>query len=150
MRLLVFLLVLVGCSEIGPPQEIRPVPTEPLTAETLVDARATWDALNADDYSFALQRACFCDPDWLGPFEVHVEAGEVVSVTRGGERVPTDRALTIDGLLDLLQDALDRDAESIGAAFDPTTGAPLTLFIDYDIRVADEEVGFYLDRIDLD
>ena len=49
---------------------------------------------------------------------------------------------TVAGLFDLIQEAIDQGAYSISVVYHPDLGYPASLGIDYDRRIADEEVGF--------
>jgi hypothetical protein len=48
----------------------------------------------------------------------------------------------VDGLFDLLEDAVERRAEEMRVSWDPARRYPTRVWIDYDDRVADEELGF--------
>ena len=50
--------------------------------------------------------------------------------------------LSIDGLFDLIQDAIDRSAFQISVKYHGELGYPLWAAIDYDRRIMDEEKGF--------
>ena len=89
-----------------------------------------------------LSRSCFCLVEHIGPFSVTVQNGEILSATREGETVDTDRVLTVDGLFDVLADAYRQDAHRIEVDYDPIRGYPTSFFIDYDEHTADEELGF--------
>jgi hypothetical protein len=52
--------------------------------------------------------------------------------------------LTISGLFDLLQRALDRNPDSYGVTYDTLgVGMPLAAAIDYDAHAYDDEQGFH-------
>ena len=62
-----------------------------------------------------------------------------------GEAVPAlfqDLFPTVDGLFDVLRDAIERQAHRIDVTYDPISGVPLDVFIDYEQNIADEELGF--------
>lgn len=143
--LLLATLLLVGCSSASfdgeTPEAVN------ITSDDVAEARAAWVASGVEDYTMRLTRHCFCGEDWRGPFDVRVENGTVVDVEFGGDDVPTERALSVDALLDLLDDAIDEDAASVRAAFDSDLGVPVRLQIDYDERMADEEIGYTIERV---
>ena len=56
---------------------------------------------------------------------------------------------TIEGLLTLIQTALDEDAAAINVTYHPTLGYPLEAHIDYDLRTIDEELGFTIHQLTL-
>lgn len=111
-------------------------------------ARALWESVDGSEYSFEFNWVCFCLREWVAPVRLTVSGGEVVSAVfvESGEPV-TDASQfdfyeTIGGLFDQIQDAIDRAAESIRVEYHPTEGYPISSFIDYDARIADEERGF--------
>ena len=106
------------------------------------EARARWSAAGVDNYAMTLERSCFCPEEYRGPFAVSVRDGAVVSVQFGVDALPTDRAVTIDGLFDLIADAYRRDAARVDVAYDPALGYPTRIAIDYLEQAADEEVGY--------
>lgn len=106
-----------------------------------------WQGSGIDDYSFTLQRSCFCPGDTTKPVNINVENGQVVSATFAdtGEPLPADlsyNSLTIDDLFKQVGDALDSGAERVDVTYDPTYGYPTSIYIDRSSRIADEEVGF--------
>lgn len=114
--------------------------------ERLEAARAAWESQDIDDYSYVLRRICFC-AGTTQPARIVVENGETVSVTivETGEPVGEHEVeffLTIPGLFDFVEDAIDREAHSIDVAYDPDRGIPLTISIDYEELAVDEEMAF--------
>ncbi len=111
-------------------------------------ARERWDAAGLDSYQMTLRRTCFCpSPDYTGPFSVTVRGGALASVTLDGARVDSERGETIDGLFDLIEDAYARRARTVAVAFDPELGYPTNLSIDYDVQMADEEIGYMVSDV---
>lgn len=109
--------------------------------------RARWSRVGPDAYSYAVRRLCFCAGPALVAVRVTVlEDGTVERVyVETGEEVPEELQElfpTVDGLFDVLADAFDRNAHSVEVTYDPSSGAPLDIFIDYRENVADEELGF--------
>ena len=126
--------------------------TGPLDVEALAKlnrARAQWRALGPDSYVMRLQRSCFCFGDFLGPFLVTVENGVVVDVRfapGGPTGTPSPDIVngipTVEGLFDIIQEALDSRAEFVSVTYDSKTGAPLDFYIDRSRLIADEEIGY--------
>ncbi|MBT5773744.1 MAG: hypothetical protein HOH95_05130, partial [Dehalococcoidia bacterium] len=56
---------------------------------------------------------------------------------------------TIDGLFNLIEEAIDQRAAAINVTYHPTLGYPLDAYIDYDLRIADEELGFTIHQLTL-
>jgi hypothetical protein len=129
----------------------EPGPRSADGAGDLAAARQRWAAHGLEDYRFTYLRGCFCPPQYRGPFDVTVRAGEVVDVTYEGEGEPADRALaeyqTVDGLFDLIAEAYDRDAATVSVTYDAATGRPAEVYIDYDEQVVDEEVSFTVEAV---
>lgn len=143
------LLVLAACSgpAATPPVDEpggRPPTSGPAAdpPRAFVVAAERWGEAGPGAYRMTLQRSCFCPPDWRGPFEVTVRDGSVVSATYEGEAVDAERVVTVEALLALLEDAYRRGAERVDAFYDPEFGYPTQFYVDYDARMADEEVGY--------
>lgn len=130
-----------------------PAPLDPVGGgpQALTASRATWQAQRPADYRFTYTRTCFCPPQYRGPFEVTVRGGEVTDVAYKGEGEPVDRPLTeyqtVDDLFALIAEAYERDAARVDAAYDPATGQPTNIYIDYNEQMADEEVGFTVESV---
>jgi hypothetical protein len=78
---------------------------------------------------------------------VTVAGGQAVArtFTDGGGDVPADFASLFpaaDGLFDILEDALDREAHEVRVTWDDETGLPVDFWIDYIEFAVDEEVGY--------
>jgi hypothetical protein len=140
--LLALSLLLAACTQTAPtaPSDAAP--------DSLDDARALWVEADLDDYRMTLLRSCFCPEDYRGPFEVAIEDGTVAEVTFQDQDLPTDRALTVEALFDLLDDAYAQDAARVDVSYHPTLGYPTSLYVDYDTQVADEEIGYTVERLD--
>ncbi|HFD88139.1 MAG TPA: hypothetical protein ENJ35_10760 [Gammaproteobacteria bacterium] len=108
--------------------------------------RSKWEALNIDDYTYTLQRSCFCGPNERRPVDITVHNGEVTSAKYAdtGEPLPENASfnrLTIPDLFDQIQGAIDQNAERIDVTYDPQTGIPGNMYIDISSQIADEEMG---------
>lgn len=136
------------------PLQVEPLPNEraddPEGRERLAEARARWSERRPGAYRFTYTSHCFCPPQFRGPFVVTVRGGEVAGVTYEGEGEPIEGALenaarTIGDLFEVLADAYARKAAEVHATYDPETGQPTSIQIDYDYQMADEEVGFTIE-----
>lgn len=112
-------------------------------------ARAKWRTSGPDSYVVELRRNCFCISEFAGPFLVTVENGVVEDVRfapGGPPGTPSadiiNRIPTVEGLFDIIEDALQSKADSVTATYDQKTGAPLDFFIDRSRQIADEEIGY--------
>lgn len=136
-------LALAGC----------PAPADPVVGpaegaggsvvpDSVVLARARWADAAPAAYRLTLHRSCFCPPEYRGPFEVTVRAGEVETVRYEGQVVDAERGLSVEDLFELIDDAYARGAERVDVELDPEWGYPARLYIDYEAQMADEEVGY--------
>ena len=106
-----------------------------------------WQQQRPATYRYGVERLCFCGVEARGPVRVTVAGDDVTDRTYidSGETVPglfEDLFPTVDGLFDVLRDAIEREAHRIDVTYDPISGVPLDVFIDYQQNVADEELGF--------
>lgn len=106
--------------------------------------RQQWQLLNVDEYDYHFQRICFCSIDFTSPGLVRVSGGEIAFVRNPQTMDPLDPSffLTVDGLFDEVQRAIDSHAAEIVADYDGTFGYPTSLDIDFLSSVIDEEVSF--------
>lgn len=108
--------------------------------EELGRQRATWAANGFDSYTFTVRNGCFCPVEWVGPFNVTVVDGAVVSVTRDGQDV-TEFAAALEILtVDLLFDVIEKnaDADHLEVIYNEL-GYPTLVNIDISFNTADEE-----------
>ena len=115
--------------------------------EELTSNRLIWEAMGPDSYQFEFRRICFCIREFVAPVKIAVRGGTIVDVTflesgLEAEEPDPETYETIEGLLELLQEALDRKTFSLQVNYDPNFGYPTDADIDYDARIADEEFGF--------
>lgn len=139
---LTLLVAAAGCGTTGPHGDL---------ASEIEANREIWRQLGPASYQYGIQRICFCGPDAIGPVRVTVQDGTVVSrvYTDSGTPVPDDFEPLfpdVEGLYEVLLDALERDAAQIDVTWDSVTGLPSEFFIDYNEQIADEEVGFRIDE----
>lgn len=102
-----------------------------------------WAQHNISTYEYRLQRLCFCG--FVDPVDVTVRDGiitAVVVVDSQEELEPSmfEQFYTVDGLFQVVQDALDGEAHSIVATYDPEFGYPVDIAIDYIEQAIDDEV----------
>ena len=109
--------------------------------------RTLWEANRSGDYTFEYRPLCFCPREFVQPVEVTVRNGVIESVTyvESGESPATNGFPlyhTIDGLFDMIQDAIDREAARLTVSYDPEIGYPTSVSIDYALTIMDEEFSF--------
>ena len=126
-------LALSGCDTLTPQES------------DLALARHRWERSAPQRYVYSVERLCFCA--FRGPARVTVDSGQVVSVVPvpPQEEPPYEGweewFPSVEGLFDILEDAIAQDADSIAVTYDPATGVPVEFFIDYLRMAADEELG---------
>jgi hypothetical protein len=112
----------------------------------LRDAMDQWAANGPAGYEYTLGFSCGeCPPEWTHPLRIRVEAGEVVSVfdlSAGTSVDPNQRSLTIDELFEVIQDAVQEDVYRLAVKYHPDLGYPISISIDHDSLVADDEFGY--------
>ncbi|MEB4591692.1 DUF6174 domain-containing protein [Candidatus Thiothrix sp. Deng01] len=117
-------------------------------AQSQLDAnRQKWESQPLADYSFTLQRSCFCRGDAIRPVNIEVADGKVASATFAdtGEPLPEDldyNKLTVNDLFDTIQQAITDGAARVDVSYDQQSGVPASIYIDRSEQIADEEVGF--------
>ncbi len=146
--ILLLALLLASCTQ----QSGMPTSGEadPAREARLEEARRRWAARQPAAYAFTYTRHCYCPPQYRGPFAVTVRGGEAAEVAYEGQGEPMDEALaeaalTMDDLFDVLADAYTRRAARVHAEYDPATGQPTTIQIDYHEQMADDELGFTIE-----
>lgn len=122
------------------------------TQQQLDANRKKWDSLDIDDYSFTLQRNCFCRGDAIRPVNIEVRDGSVTSARYAdtGELIPDDRQynkqsvynLNAEGLFNLVEQGIQSGAAQVDATYDKQYGLPTSIYIDQSRQIADEEMGY--------
>ena len=116
--------------------------------------RAKWESAAVPAYRFTFIRYCFCIPEEIQPFIITVRDGTITHVQRAadrGELSPSsfNRYPTIDGLFDLLLDALDRSAFRVTARFHANYGFSMSGYMDLAEFLADEELDFRVSQFEV-
>jgi len=135
-------VAITGCGTTGPNADLL---------SQIEQNRSLWQQLGPASYQYGVQRLCFCGPDAIGPVRVTVQNGTVTSRVYTDSNDPVATNLEelfpdVEGLFDVLIDAVERDAADISVTWDSTTGLPSEFFIDYNEQIADEELGFRIDE----
>lgn len=114
-------------------------------ASDLAQARALWEASGGDggyqNYDFVYDLSCECDSEQDDPKLVLVRGGLVDSVTflETGAPYEQGNVWTINDLFDEIQKAIDEGRPQIDVDYNETYGFPTSIFIDYELNIADEE-----------
>jgi hypothetical protein len=134
-RFLTLVLLLTACE----------APTAPNDREDLARARARWQALGSESYSFDLDRGCFCVLAGRR-ITITVQNGAVLAAEYQDSKDAVESVLltylpTVPDLFDLIQDAFDRNAASLVVSYDPSYSYPTRIEIDYSATTADDQIS---------
>jgi hypothetical protein len=108
-----------------------------------------WDRFQRSaplSYTYTVRVDCECPTDVTRPVTVWVDRGsiEYLLYEDDGRPVPfsySNSFPSVEQLFDAIQDGIDRQADFIDIEYDPTYGYPTSVYIDYDRRIADEELS---------
>ncbi|MCK5888373.1 MAG: hypothetical protein KAG19_00355 [Methylococcales bacterium] len=115
----------------------------------LQENQQKWDDSGIEDkgYSFRLERSAFAVPASIRPTISEVsENGQVSDRFADGdkEQVPENynqADASIRSLFQVIQDAIDSGADKVDVTYDPVSGYPVSIYIDYNEQIADEELS---------
>jgi Family of unknown function (DUF6174) len=137
-----------------PPSGSTPAPITEGVQEALDDAKALWYSKDYEMYELGFRRECYCEDAYRASYVSTVEGGTIVEVTATatGAVIGPGSALfrdaySVEKLFDMIQSALDNSAYEIRVQYDGTLGYPVRLYIDYDIRFVDEEIGIEIESL---
>jgi hypothetical protein len=102
-----------------------------------------WLALGWDTYEFNFQQSIMLPPPFSGELLVRVYQNKVERVLWEGNDVPGelfDTVPTLSELFERLQLNLEQGPASFIVSYDQGYGYPTDVFVDRDIRIADEEL----------
>ena len=146
------LSLLLGCMLVD--YDLKPDDKPKLTdiQSELDQNRKKWMSQMVSNYQFNFRWICFCTLEYMTPVNISVRENRIDSAAFVGGDAPVavegfDRYRTIDGLFDLLQEGIDKNAHSISAHYHSELGYPIDVWIDYDEAIADEELGFEINGL---
>lgn len=118
----------------------------------LDQARSKWRVARPSSYTYTYALSCFCPRELTDQVRITVRNARVDNVVYVGTGQPVNPEQlqhfhTIDELFDKLQEAIDRTPHQMAASYDPTYGYPTSATIDYDEKMADEEMRFTADSL---
>ncbi len=137
----VCLPMLTACSDLHGPEQSE------LNANL-----AVWQSANIEDYQFRFQRLCFCA--FIDPVIIEVRHGDIASVILADSGTVVDTTqmgghfLTVGGLFEVIQDAIDQEAHSLTVEYHAQLGYPTSIDIDYLLNAVDEEVSFRASEVE--
>lgn len=109
----------------------------------LLAAETKWRENKPTHYSYMLQRSCFCTPEFRKPIAIEVSGSTVIKSTVDGFALPLERhadAVSVEGLFDIIRQAIDGKAARIDVQYDAQNGHPQSISIDQNAQIADEEL----------
>ncbi|MHA8094553.1 DUF6174 domain-containing protein [Aquirufa lenticrescens] len=118
------------------------------TVEPLDDATTNlnlWNEKKVENYSFSFKRICFCPVEYVGPHQVVVQNGKVVTVNGAAYNSSNNRygvIPTIPELLITIKSHIDKKPIRQTLNFNPTYGYPTSVFFDFSEMMADDELGY--------
>ena len=141
--------VSIGNESILKPQVF---PEEPQEKSPLEINRLKWKQNRLNTYQFQFEWQCFCAPDYVAPVLITVnhEAFTKVVDVKSGQPISLNRYnnyLTMEGLFDFVQSAIDENAIQIDINYHPKYGFPTEAWIDWNRMIADEEKGFLINKL---
>jgi len=110
-------------------------------------AHQRWTGQKLQGYSVTTRTLCFCPTEMTDAIRLTVAAGQItdavyVDSQQAVAPVYRQNLLTIDGLFDKIQNALDRNAEQLDVTYDPVMGYPTSIAIDYRKQTSDDEISY--------
>ena len=141
LGIIAFLSLLLGpCSAIDE-REQPTLPSHERVAEELAINREAWAVSELDSYTYTFSRVCLCDQSELGPFQITVYERAIAGVEWQGQSIdPGSQSFySVRALFDLVDRAINEDADVIKIEYDGILGYPTQVFIDWDTNAADEE-----------
>jgi len=133
-------LTVAGVVASPTPSSASPEPGE-TTLQELEENSQTWAAHDIDTYQFTYQVLCFCLT--IDPVTADVVDGEIVHLrsSDGQALNPAEVfTFTIEDLFDRVEGAFTQPADRLVVTYDATFGFPNAIDVDYDFRIADEEL----------
>ena len=111
--------------------------------ETLDKNKKLWEKINIKNYSFVVQRSCFCPHQEKKQITVKkAKLFEAKFIPSNNPVEDTSKEKTITAYFDMIQDALDKNAHQVTVVYDKTYGFPASISIDQDKQMADEEIYY--------
>lgn len=115
-------------------------------------AKIMWDSANIEDYQFELRVSCFCPQEIVQPVLINVVDGIAVALVYAdnGSLVTTElfaRSDTVDKLFEIIQEAINSEADSLKVTYDKHSGYPVSVIIDQIAEAVDEEISYFVSNL---
>ena len=139
--LFIVLTLVVACS---------PSPTE----SNLVENRAIWQSQALENYQYKLSVFCNCPSVFDEPLIVEVQGGVATSISNANSGEEVERKYlanydTLGKLFDVIQHAIDANADEISVKYNLNYSYPTNISIDYDLDGIDDEVGYTISDFEI-
>ena len=126
----IFLTSILACNDVGQDPMINPAQVE------LDNHRAEWERTSISGYTYQYTVLCECPYSLDQPVKVAFDNGKTKSVAyvESGETpvtVVSPRLHSINGLFDMIQDAITNEVDHLTVRYDSEDGYPTNIEIDY-------------------
>jgi hypothetical protein len=113
----------------------------------LTENRRKWTEKAVKSYQYEFQRICFCPPAYTKQVKLTVRDGVIENVQQADTGEAIDKSkyelyLSVEGLFDYIQTAIDKKAYSVDVTYDAELGYPTSVNVDYIQRAVDDEIRF--------
>ena len=121
------------------------------TSEDIAKRREQWAAQNVTNYRYTIERSCMCVEESRGPVVVEVK-GDQATVTNAATNEPGGEFFadvdSITKIYAMLEQQANDGADEIVVTYDETNAVPLTIKVDVDFQMADEELYYTISNFE--
>jgi len=137
--LLFVIIALASCSGLAQETHVK------LPSDNYHDNLQRWQQAGWQDYDISYQRQCFCLPEHLRPLRVELRRGKITNAVYADDGSALDPEInywlkSVDDWFELISEAILLPAAEIQVSYDEKLGFPVSIFIDYHKRIADDEI----------
>ena len=116
--------------------------------QTVVDKKNEWQAKDISNYSFVWKNSCYCMQEYTQAIKVQVKNGVIdnANYLESGLEVGSEvreSIKTFEQVFAMLEKYVDK-ADKVSVSYDDEWSVPEKIFIDRDVRMADEEITLSL------
>ena len=140
-------------------QTNQPIQLPPSTPDPrqilLVQNREKWKSQNITHYRFKLKQDCLCLYRDIMPVTIEVKDDKTISMVDVNDMVLNSWAYssfikvgTIDNLFDLIREGITTNAYIVRISYDDTFGFPVSIYIDWNKDLYDEESIYSLSNFE--
>lgn len=113
----------------------------------LETAKTLWTSKNITNYKMEQKSSCFCMEDYTRPMIYDIKDGKSWPATaryndKDKEQVPQTLQIqfnSVDDAFKIIEDAIAKNVDNLTVTYDNTYGYPVSIAIDYNFMIADEE-----------